>query len=100
MQILILTAAESELEDAAAYYEREKPGLSQSFLNDFERAVSRLRQYPLAWPQYVGTARRILFDRFPYGILYEIRDDMILIGAVMHLKRDAKAFEQRFPPLT
>jgi hypothetical protein len=40
-------------------------------------------------------ARRCLTDRFPFGVLYQVRSDCILVGAIMHLKRDPTRWQQR-----
>jgi len=40
-------------------------------------------------------ARRCLTNRFPYGIIYQIRDNTILIVAVWHLKRRPQTWQFR-----
>ena len=79
--------AESELIDAALYYESENSGLGTSFLDEVERYIDAITKHPdsgtkLRWP----VLRRIL-RRFPYGILYSVKNDDIRILAIMHLKR-------------
>jgi len=39
-------AAERELADAAGYYENSSPGLGNGFLNDVERAIAQIEQFP------------------------------------------------------
>jgi len=34
-----------------------------------------------------GRFRRYLLQRFPYGVIYAVDEDVIYIAAVMHLKR-------------
>ena len=35
--------------------------------------------------------------RFPYGLIYHVRDEMLLIVAVMHLHRHPDVWRDRLP---
>jgi plasmid stabilization system protein ParE len=80
-------AAQLELEEAAAWYEAQRKGLSAEFLDEFERGVGRVAEFPLAWKSVGSRTRQYRFNRFPYGIIYQVREDEILIVAVAHLRR-------------
>ena len=43
---------------------------------------------PDAWTQLAGNVRRVLVNRFPYGVLYEPGSTSLLVLAVMHLRRE------------
>jgi plasmid stabilization system protein ParE len=79
--------AERELNDAAAYYERERVGLGIAFLEELERCVESVLDHPEAAPLIGKRVRRKLLSQFPYGLIYSIRDDHVRILAVMNLKR-------------
>jgi plasmid stabilization system protein ParE len=79
--------AERELNDAAAYYDSEQPGLGSAFIVEVERCTRAIVEFPLAAPQVLGPIRRRLFDRFPYAILYSASDTDVRILAVMNLRR-------------
>lgn len=70
------------------YYEREHPGLGLAFLNEIDAAVDRILRFPNAWHPLSHRSRRCRTHRFPFGVLYQIRADEILITAVMDLRRD------------
>ena len=95
MRIRILSCAEEEFLEAVEHYNEECPGLGYEFAAEVQRAFERVRQYPEAWPVFSPRTRRCPTDRFPYAVLYEIRDDYILVGAIMHLKRDPKRWSDR-----
>lgn len=38
---------------------------------------------------------RCITNRFPYGVLYQVRQEFILVSAIMHLKRDPKKWQER-----
>lgn len=95
MKLTILSCAESELVEAVEYYNLQCPGLGYEFAVEVQRVLDRIRQYPTAWPVFSERSRRCFLNRFPYGILYQIRDHEILIAAIMHLKRSPRAWNQR-----
>lgn len=79
--------AELELFEAAQYYESESPGLGVAFLNEVERCTIAIVEHPELGTLVVGSIRRRLVHRFPYGILYTHTPSCVRILAVMNLKR-------------
>ena len=73
--------AQRELNDAALYYERERVGLDIKFLDEIERCIDVIVKNPNAGKRMRGQVRRRLLRKFPYGILYSIKDDGIRILA-------------------
>ena len=72
---------------AAQYYNSKVPNLGAEFLYEVKKAVKRLEADPEATQKVRGDVRRRLIRRFPFGILYRIDPEEILILAVMHLAR-------------
>jgi len=95
MHVRFLQAAESEFRDAVAYYNGEREGLGFEFAAEVVRTVERIVAFPDAWPVLAARARRARTGRFPYGVLYQVRSDGILILAVMHMHRDPIAWRER-----
>ena len=79
--------AECELNDAALYYESESPGLGIRFLDEIEHYIDGIVTNPNAGQKVRGEVRRRTLRKFPYGILYSVKDDGIRILAIMNLKR-------------
>ena len=79
--------AERELNEAAQYYELERPGLGSAFLNEVQRCLRSISENPEAGRAVAGQIRRRVLRRFPYGLLYTLRPDTIRILAIMNLKR-------------
>jgi plasmid stabilization system protein ParE len=53
--------AELDLEDAASWYESQRSGLGQDFLNTVLKALGSIEQNPLSFPVvYRGTHRAVL----------------------------------------
>lgn len=87
------SAALTELRQAIVYYEQRENGLGAAFLDEIEAAVSRILQYPAAWHQLSSRTRRCRTNRFPFGVIYQIRTDEILITSVMDLRRDPERWK-------
>ena len=79
----------AELEHSRAWYEDRAPNLGTEFLVEVDRAIATVRVSPATWPFRDETQgiRRYLVHRFPYGVVYQIRDDIVQVIAVMHLRR-------------
>ncbi|HXG66826.1 MAG TPA: type II toxin-antitoxin system RelE/ParE family toxin [Blastocatellia bacterium] len=79
--------ARQELIDAVAYYDSISQKLADDFVAEVENAITRIQNFPDAWPKFTANARRCRVNRFPYGVVYRASTDEILIVAVMHLHR-------------
>jgi len=97
MRVEFLDPARKELVEAIAYYNNESEGLGYRFAAEARRTISRITQHPQAWPPLSKRARRCRTSGFPYGIIYQIREETILVVAVMHLHRDPEYWKSRLP---
>jgi len=79
--------AESELLDAAKFYEARSAGLGHSFLSAVRNAIEHIQANPESSPVVRGSLRRKALPRFPYSLIYEVDLGTIRILAVMHQKR-------------
>jgi len=87
MNIRFLKPAESEMIEAATYYEIQVEKLGENFLNILDAAVAEIAENPKTWPEIEQGIRRRIVRRFPYSILYAIHENKIIIVAVMHQKQ-------------
>jgi toxin ParE1/3/4 len=81
--------AAAELEDAAAWYEEQRPGLGRELLDAVDDALAFIARWP-----HAGTAvpdvppevpfRRVPVRRFPYHVVYVEMSDAIRILAFSH----------------
>ena len=97
MNIEFLQPAAAELYEAIVFYNIQRQGLGLEFAKEVEDTIERIKQNPEAWTTISMSkqARRCLTNRFPYGIIYQIRKNTILIVAVMHLKRRPQTWQSR-----
>ena len=84
-----------EIQNAYTWYEPQSDGLGSDFINELESAYISIKQMPHAWPSLSKSIHRYILKKFPYGILYSIKDENIFIIAVMHLHRKPGYWEKR-----
>jgi len=87
MNVELLAAAQAELDQAFIWYETQQTNLGLQFLNEFDAAIRRIVAYPEAYAVISKDLRRCLIKRFPYGILYGVATNKIIVVAVAHLHR-------------
>jgi hypothetical protein len=97
MNVQFLEPAARELYEAIAFYDIQRQGLGQEFAKEVQDTIERAKQNPEAWATISSSKRahRCLTNRFPYGIIYQIRQDTLLIVAVWHLRRRPQAWQNR-----
>ncbi|MBO6586149.1 MAG: type II toxin-antitoxin system RelE/ParE family toxin [Gracilimonas sp.] len=87
--------AAKELTISIQYYEDKSVGLGAEFLDEIEEAIAQALAHPKSGSLLTKQDRRILLDRFPYEIIYDISKTIITITAVKHLKRKPGYWESR-----
>ena len=95
MTYRFLSPAQQDLAEAVQYYERAAAGLGLEFLDEIERTVERILLHPEAWTRVSEHHRRCRTRRFPYGLIYIVEKDVVIIAAVMNLRRHPKTWRER-----
>ena len=95
MTVKFLEAARDDLREAARYYNAQRPNLGKELRTEVRVAVERIRNFPQAWQPLSANTRRYLLQRFPYGVIYQVREQEILIVAVAHLHREPEHWKDR-----
>jgi toxin ParE1/3/4 len=77
-----------ETGEAQEWYELQSPGLGEEFIAAVELQLKRLVQAPLLYAEVISGVHRALLPRFPYGLFYAVRDDLVHVLAVLHDTRN------------
>lgn len=85
----------AECEEAARYYAERDPELAPRFVEAVEDALDRVLESPTRWRVIDEDVRRCLTRVFPYGVLYTIEPDFVLIVAVAHCSREPGYWKNR-----
>jgi toxin ParE1/3/4 len=96
-RLAIRQDALSDIEEAAEWYEKQEPGLGIDFAGTVLAAIETLPANPLI--HRVRDRRRnvrwLLTNRFPYRVVYQIRDNVITVFAVLHSARHSRNWKRR-----
>lgn len=88
MKLIVLDAAQTELEEAQAYYlQHATPGIATAFVADYENGARRILQFPQAGISVSQRLRILPMRHFPYSIIYQATAEAITIRAVAHQRR-------------
>ena len=98
MRIEFLDPAATEFLEAINYYNLQSEGLGFDFAVEVKRTLERILQFPDAWAPLSKHTRRCRTNRFPYGLIYQIRRNTILIVAVQNLHKHPDSWRSRLKP--
>jgi len=87
--------AELELNHAVDYYNQCQPLLGGDFAREVYFTIQNVLAYPKAWTPLSENTRRCLVNRFPFGVIYQIVKEDVLVIAVMHLNRKPGYWQSR-----
>ena len=88
-------AASADVDAAYDWYEEQRPGLGDEFVTAIDAAVASILAFQEAYPVIHRGARRVLLERFPYALYYQLAGHRVIIVACMHAARDPKAWRSR-----
>ena len=100
MRVIVTASAESDLQAAVDYRDRQARDLGAALLRAFNRAVvaiaSQPRLYPLVEDEYPGReVREYHVERFSQRILYYHDDQRAVVFAMLHTSRRPGAWHRR-----
>ena len=87
MKLIFHPAAEDELIAAVDWYEPRQSGLGFDLAIEVRAAIELAQGLPEAWSEIAPGIRRVLTQRFPYGVLYSVDGNILFVLAVMHLSQ-------------
>ncbi|MDJ0844436.1 type II toxin-antitoxin system RelE/ParE family toxin [Crocosphaera sp.] len=95
MKYVFHPEALTEYAQAVQYYLEQNNKVAQAFIDAIEKTIYRIRETPTRYPIVDEEIRRCMTKKFPYGILYSIKPDSILILAIMHCSRKPGYWKNR-----
>ncbi len=83
----------AEVDEAARWYDLQRPGLGYDLLDELEAVLLRVADAPTSFPRLRDVpdeldVRRCLMSRFPYGVVFTILTHCVRVVAFAHLKRE------------
>lgn len=90
MNLIVRPFAAAELEEAYDWYENQRPGLGEEFIDAVARVFLSIQENPCRYPVIHRETRRAVVRRFPYSILCRLMDDDVNVVACFHGSRDPR----------
>jgi plasmid stabilization system protein ParE len=95
MNILLLEAAQQELDEANEWYANQAPGLGDALLVETLKTFKLITQFPQAWHPLSAQTRRCRLNRFPYSVIYSVEGGEVLVIALAHQHRKPSYWQDR-----
>ena len=97
MKVILERDADTEMAEAAQYYDEQQPGLGSAFLDKVDAAVDEIATDPLRFGFYRGSKaiHSVRLARFPYRLLFAIEPERVSVVAVAHLHRHPDYWKHR-----
>ena len=88
-ELIVTPEAEFDLLEAAQWYENQRSGLGEEYVDAVKEKIEFLALNPLKYQIRFETIRFATVDRFPYAIHFEIVDQhKIYVLAITHTRRN------------
>ena len=96
LPLVFKPAARTELVEAIAWYDSERPGLGREFAMEVKAALVRAQANPDLFRKVRGRPRKIHLRRFTkYSIYFAIKDNSFAVLSVFHGARNPAGVKQR-----
>lgn len=90
-------AAVREARAAREWYEERSATIAKQFQAAVDAAVEDIAEHPDRWGRYVHATHVFLLKKFPFLLIYRMRDDVVQVVAVAHAKRRPGYWMDRLP---
>lgn len=94
-QVRYLQEVREDIQDAWLWYEEQKEGLGDEFVDHVETAIQKISLNPFRFPIASENRRKAVLPRFPFTIFFEVVEPDIIIIAVFHFSRNPSSWKNR-----
>jgi ParE toxin of type II toxin-antitoxin system, parDE len=94
-QIEVKEEAKQDIDDGMKWYASKVENLDKKFLLAVEQALFRVKQNPFAFKKVYKKFRQTVVKRFPYVILYEPEQNIVVVYSVFNTWQHPKKKLQR-----
>jgi plasmid stabilization system protein ParE len=95
LPVVWLPEAEADLRAAKSWYDDLRLALGDRFISAAGATVESISKSPRRYPTIYRDRRRARVRRFPYGIIFEVQEQRIVVIACFHYKRNPKRWRVR-----
>lgn len=85
----------AEFREAANYYDEQVDHLGDRFVGQIEAGTARVLINPLMPRCFYRECRKVKADKFPYLVIYRVKNDVVQVLAIMHTSRHPDYWKSR-----
>jgi plasmid stabilization system protein ParE len=93
--IVWLPEAEADLRAVKSWYDERRAALGDQFVSAVGATVESISKSPRRFPTIYRNRRRARVRRFPYGIIFDVQEQRIVVIAGFHFKHNPKLWQVR-----
>jgi toxin ParE1/3/4 len=96
--------AAREVDAIIDWYEEQRSGLGTEFFAQLRRDLQNITENPRMGPPWPGAraraldVRRFIMERFPFALPYVLREDLVVVLAISHVRRRPGYWLERAKP--
>lgn len=96
MKVTLRPDAEADVRAAVEYYDAAETDLGGEFIDELDRLLRRLSEFPRSSQQVQGfdAVRRALLRRFPFAVFYAEEEDQVVVLRVIHTARSTETWPE------
>jgi plasmid stabilization system protein ParE len=79
--VTLTPLAEADILRAQAWYEAQRPGLGDAFVQRVDAAIVKISRNPTLYAPEIGDVRRVRVPKFPYDLWYRLEPDESVVVA-------------------
>lgn len=95
MTLKLHPLAENDLRIALNYFYEISPKLEKRFLSHIDNKFNNILKSPKTYQYETKTSQKVVMDKFPYIIIYEQFEDIIMILAIFHTRQNPETLSKR-----
>lgn len=95
LPVVLRSATQLEFDEAFDWYEQQRPGLGQDFVDKVQAVFDRIAANPKLHSVVLQDVRKAVVKRFPYCVYYREEANQVVVLAVFHSKRDPRVWQAR-----
>jgi len=95
MTIQILESAKRDLVNGFYFYEKQKEGLGNYFLDSLYSDIDSLLIYSGMHPVRFDEYYCMLSKRFPFAIYYYVKEETVYVDAILDCRQNPERIEKR-----
>jgi plasmid stabilization system protein ParE len=79
-----------DVEEAVLWYHWHDPEVALQLVDEVRLAMRSAAENPLRFSVRFADVRRVRLHRFPHSVFFKVRDDTVLVLAVLHGAREVE----------